>query len=261
MNYYQLLGVEKSASAADIKRAFRRLAIKYHPDKNPDPQAEELFKQISEAYDVLGDPVKRVDYDIKLTNPRWPVPTQAPRHRDPAYRPNRPKVRRKSDQERIRDLMAEYLPYTQKISIFCFAVAAIMFIDFVWPARVTDEEIATVSTRRSYSRNSSTTWWVIKTTGGHIVDLPYTASDHYQPKDNVRIHTSFLLGIPLRAEAEQHNEDIKTTIYGNFIFAPIALLIISSLAVLFRKRVDYGFNLAVTSFVILVFLIFIILVL
>jgi curved DNA-binding protein len=63
-DYYQILGVEKKASADDIKKAYRKLAVKWHPDKNPNNKAaEEKFKKISEAYAVLSDPEKRQQYD------------------------------------------------------------------------------------------------------------------------------------------------------------------------------------------------------
>jgi molecular chaperone DnaJ len=63
-DYYQILGVQENAGQEEIKRAYRRLAKEYHPDKNPgNKQAEEKFKEISEAYDVLNDPKKKQQYD------------------------------------------------------------------------------------------------------------------------------------------------------------------------------------------------------
>ncbi|SNB47310.1 DnaJ C-terminal domain-containing protein [Geobacter sp. DSM 9736] len=63
-DYYQLLGLKKGASAEEIKKAYRKLAVKYHPDKNPgNKEAEERFKEINEAYAVLSDPQKKEQYD------------------------------------------------------------------------------------------------------------------------------------------------------------------------------------------------------
>lgn len=63
-DYYQILGVARDASAEDIKRAYRKLALKHHPDRNPgDKASEESFKEISEAYEILSDPEKRQAYD------------------------------------------------------------------------------------------------------------------------------------------------------------------------------------------------------
>ena len=63
-DYYELLGIVRSAGEDEVKKAYRKLALQYHPDRNPgDKQAEERFKEVSEAYQVLSDPQKRAQYD------------------------------------------------------------------------------------------------------------------------------------------------------------------------------------------------------
>ena len=68
-DYYEILEVQRTASADEIKKSFRRLARKFHPDVNKSPKAEEKFKQINEAYEVLKDPEKRKQYDT--LGPSW----------------------------------------------------------------------------------------------------------------------------------------------------------------------------------------------
>jgi DnaJ-class molecular chaperone len=61
-DYYATLGIAKGASQADIKKAYKKLVKKYHPDKTDSPEAHEKFKEVSEAYSVLGDEQKRAEY-------------------------------------------------------------------------------------------------------------------------------------------------------------------------------------------------------
>ncbi|ODM97618.1 DnaJ subfamily B member 9 [Orchesella cincta] len=62
-DFYEILGVQKSATDREIKKKFRQLAVKYHPDKNQSPGAEEKFKEMAEAYEVLSDKARRREYD------------------------------------------------------------------------------------------------------------------------------------------------------------------------------------------------------
>jgi curved DNA-binding protein len=83
-DYYKILGVNRDANERDIKRAYRRLARQFHPDVNPDDQrAEEKFKEINEAYEVLGDPDKRTRYDrLGASWQQWQRTGRDPGHFD-----------------------------------------------------------------------------------------------------------------------------------------------------------------------------------
>jgi curved DNA-binding protein CbpA len=70
VDYYSILGVNPAADSTQIRAAFKQRALEYHPDRNPgNPQAEEIFKAVNEAYQVLSDPLKRARYDARIQNP------------------------------------------------------------------------------------------------------------------------------------------------------------------------------------------------
>ncbi len=82
-DYYKILGIARNATAEEIKRAFRKLAFKYHPDRNHEDGAEEKFKEVNEAYQVLSDRGKRADYDA----PVYAQPQITPKPYRPARSP------------------------------------------------------------------------------------------------------------------------------------------------------------------------------
>lgn len=69
MNLYAVLGAEPGASADEIRRAYRQAALLWHPDRNPDPQAADVFHAVQEAYECLRDPDRRRSYDVALAAP------------------------------------------------------------------------------------------------------------------------------------------------------------------------------------------------
>ena len=253
MNYYQVLGVQYSAGYDEIKRAYRRLAVLYHPDKNPDPAAENIFKKINEAYDVLSDPAKKRVYDLRLQAPFAEVVEDRTRHKDPAYRPSRPRTRRKSDRERMKDLMREYMPWVIRITQFCFLASLLIVVDYLLPKHSNPMKIVETNVRRTYTRNFATTWWVIRTDDGRVIDVPYEFSDHFATGRQIELLTTMLLNVPRRVQSDTLAVRLNKSIYGNFLFAPIALFIFSSLGLFFRKNVEIGFNLGVMCFLILIF--------
>jgi len=77
-NHYDILGVPKEADATEIKKAYRKLSLQYHPDRNPDPEATEKYKAINEAHEILSDPQKREQYNMELQFGSMPNGMQQP---------------------------------------------------------------------------------------------------------------------------------------------------------------------------------------
>lgn len=263
MDYYQILGVSYSASAADIKRAYRRLAVSYHPDKNPDPKAHALFKDINAAYDVLSDPAKKSIYDQRrysqyavVVHPNADV---RPRHRDPAYRGNGTAAPPRNGRPTLRESMRKYLPWASKASQFCLAVAVVLLIDYLLPNRITEETIAYANTVEKAGGRYAYRGWLVETDKGRRLDFPAELREFFQPGQPITFRSSLLFNVPRKVISGGYIHHVGMSLYGNFLFLPLSLLVISALGVYQRKKIEAGFNFGVTSTIVLVMMTLIIL--
>lgn len=250
-DYYSILGVQRSASESEIKKAFRRLAVRYHPDKNPSGEAKARFQEINEAYDVLGDPGKRTLYDLRLANPFAGILNDtAPAHRDPAYRRSRPRQSSGREPPASYVLMRDYLPYLMWVSKVGLLVTGLFFLDYLLPYRRLEEGIEEVY---AVKINGSTAYHIIVTETGRKLKLYDNEAINFRNEPTVRSTATVLYGTLMSvSNASGTYVERLAYMYRHLIFLPIILFVNSLLAVIFRKRVELCFNLNIAGFVLLV---------
>jgi len=151
MTFYQLLEVPPQASAADIRRAYRRLVLLTHPDRTPDPAAHQRYLAINEAYDVLSDSTRRQAYDARLASPVSYGPLPTPRRRPAA--PRRPRT---AEEVRLGAHAHIYLRYTklaQRVNCFIVGLCLLIGLDYFIPLSYPTEPILSAEYRVEYSRH------------------------------------------------------------------------------------------------------------
>lgn len=253
-DYYAILNVRRDASAHEIKRAYRLLAVRYHPDKNSDPAAEQLFKEINEAYEVLGDVHERQRYDggFSTQQPSWQEPVvQGSRHRDPAYRRKQPRPKVKSEKQRMFEMMQVYVPLMTKVVAFALVVSGLFFFDFILPNKVTTERIIQAAVVKTRTSRSSIPQWRIMTHTGKVVEILYNHAMEFRRGAIVEVERSRFLGIVLYISNGNTTVRINKSLYGNFSFAPLALFGTAVFGWYYRWRIDYVFNAGVVSILLL----------
>jgi curved DNA-binding protein CbpA len=251
-NYYALLGVPFTASADEIKRAFRKLAVKYHPDKNPDPAAEAHFKDITEAYDILGDWEKRKMYDLQWENPFKPAPVPPPKpHRDPKYRPKPPGYKAPKTRT-TRDLMAEYLPYIRWTSWAGIAIVTLLALDFVLPYTMTQEKLLRVK-QVTRERSNSFQYMLFFTESGKEIRSYNYDSRYLAEEEEIRFYETKIFRTVMYLSDKGPTLELKVGyIYRALVFFPIVLLVTSVLGVLYRREIEFPFNLSIVNATLLI---------
>lgn len=244
-DYYTILRVRRFAGIPEIKRSYRTLVQKYHPDINPDPTATELIKEINEAYDVLSDSVKKSDYDYRLTTPYQHQESQPPQpaHRDPYYKKRRVyrPVNRGPSQY---DLIVQYFHYVKKVSVTGLAICFILFVDYSLPNHVIREH---AEVRINYRNGQD----YLVTSSGRAYKAMWDELIEFKNVPEVDIIESAILRKVIEIRRVQTNSRITkfASVYGSFMFVPVVLFISAMLCLFIPNNLDFRFGLCVlTSF-------------
>lgn len=249
-DYYQILGLSTSASADEIKRNFRKLVVQYHPDKNPDPHAADRIREINEAYDVLGDPDRKQQYDNRYTGPSYHAPQPTP-HRDPAYRRARPNWAPKEDPQFV--IMKQSMPYVHLLLKVVIVFCLFLFFDYFLPSQQSEEVITKKTQHHARGRgNSYHSSDVIYTDKGTRFQIDLDNSYSLNEGDQLVVYNSMFMAIPIRiSKVGSFSIRVPATIYGNFIFAPIVLSILAGFGLYYRRNVRTVFNIGTMIFFVL----------
>lgn len=251
-DYYLILGVERTASSRDIKRSYRQLAIRYHPDKNPSQEAEERIKEINEAYMVLSDPEAKASYDARLANPSFYSPDAESWHRDPAYR-RATSYRRAHGPSERRLFMESMLKYSRLLFYFGCFYSAVVIVDYLLPPFVRDEVV--VSDMSKLSKLISREYVdLLVTDQKHHFHLNPNEMLHFPPGSTVRIYTSRMLSALMKVENHDRTFIVNNlaSIYRNFSFAPILLLLTCLTGLVFPRGVEFHVNLGIVVFLLMI---------
>lgn len=247
-DYYDLLRISRTASDAEIKQAFRRLAILLHPDKNPHPDAPAAFQELNEAYEVLGDPASRMLYDQLLGVESEKSIAPAIRHRDPAYRRKKDPNYKPPTPEPSAGyvLMMKLMPATNWIAAVSFVISLFIWLDFALPRKVLQEEV--VEMHRTLSHH------IMTTDKGHSFDILYPQNRNFIREPQITIYASqlfsFLDYIETRSGSFQYTN--VPSVFHNLMFGPLVLVILSGLGLVLPKgEAKFNISIAITILLIL----------
>ncbi|HEY8935826.1 MAG TPA: DnaJ domain-containing protein [Cyclobacteriaceae bacterium] len=259
-DYYEILGVSPASSSAEIRRIYRRLALQYHPDKNPSPEAQATFQEINEAYEILGDEENRRRYDLKRQAPSTPDLTPddiyahaSPAYRDPAYRRRQPQSATPRVNENV-EMMRRYLPYISWLTWAGLATMVIFMLDYTLPFLHSTEKV--IKTTVTHVKGTSS--YLVKTTN-HSVRL-YDGSS-FENNTDVDLEYTPILQVVFKIVDHNRTEKIATSrgVYGPIFFLPLLLFSTAIAGFFLRKNIEYSFNINITLGLMCIIVIYLIL--
>ncbi|HMJ68852.1 MAG TPA: DnaJ domain-containing protein [Cyclobacteriaceae bacterium] len=244
-DYYEIMKVGRKATDAEIKKAFRKLANQYHPDKNPAYEAEAIFKEINEAYEVLGDAANRLDYDQKLANPAFYEYQNTRQQQNTAPYPRRPSERAM--------LQLSLLRYSRLLFYFGCLWCSVLVVDYLMPANHIESAVLTDMSKLPLITFHQPQKLLV-TSAGHGFDVSAAEMKHFPLGSKVHVYYSSFLRAMIRIENYDGTYIVNNlgSIYRNFSFAPILLFLSCVIGIVVKKGVEFHVNLGIVVFLLMI---------
>jgi hypothetical protein len=259
LDYYKVLGVSPQATSKEIKLAYRKLAVLYHPDKNPDPKVAERFKEITEAYNTLSDEEARRLYDLKFSSAFQEVFTKPPepRHRDPRYAKRPPPSRRRHDRWTMRELISKGVTYTRYCSYAGLFITLLLGIDYILPYSDSADKVINVY---SVTFRRGTAYDIVETAGGRKLKMYDGDAACFKEDGPISIRSTLIYRIPMSASNPQACSTVRMGyLYRPLIFFPAILFVFSMLGLIRAIGQETNFNFGIGAAIVLVIHIYLIL--
>ncbi len=258
-DYYQVLRISRSATPDEVKRAYRRLAVLFHPDKNKSSEAIRLFQEINEAHEVLSTPLKRSNYDAMLEGGGLASGPAAPPggwHRDPAYRRRQQQGYRpaKSGPSEKLLMMLHMLRFLRTTSLAGLVWCAFLLLDYSLPRRISSETVLPEGNRPiSWQLHHEPN--VIVTDKGHHIPVPFEGVDYFPARSQIEVVSSNILNVLIKVESQSDEFTINSlaSIYQNMMVVPVVLFVLSAAGLFVRQGIEFRFNLLISIWILLIF--------
>lgn len=238
VNHYEILGVQSSATNSDLKRAYRDLVKRYHPDINPAAEAKDKIRLINEAYEVLSEHYSRAAYDMLLSG-AFETPTYKPPEETEAEKYRREYLRKKAHQDRVNleNLMKIKIKFYrfQRMVCYLFFASGILFtIDYYYAPTQVDADITSMNLafRQTELKLGE---WILSADRGFF--------DEYQKNGGTKVTVNFssIFEIPtsVRLEGSSSKYDVSGTLHSFGNILTIIVLIFSGIVIRHKEYSDF----------------------
>lgn len=251
-DYYKILEVQKNASQDEIKKSYRRLALKYHPDKTSYSGAAQLFAQINEAYNIIGKKESRALYDMKMRRPtqtQYRSTNTTRTQTNPYKRTNSPYGYQRSAHVSSQVDIRPYVKYFKGISVVAFVFCVLICADYLLPSFKAPDQVLAKNysrLRQQYEiRLTQGNFYIEGVEARHIL-VGQRAELSYTPLFDKLLKVSIVI------RDNEYNYYVQASIYRNFSFALIILLITSYLGAFQLKNPESIMNFAIVNAILLV---------